>query len=185
MSATPIWLTARFFVLSKGSALPGREAEGIERLSEAAHYMAEQSFLDNFGPLDFVSLAVSAIPSTFVKLAFLASLKDGTDGGHYRDPLAGILYGEEEIEAALQGKHREIFSNWLGLGLAAQMAEVAEYLAGQDEDHNALISIWLHDKVYESLIPTAVSQAERNLFTSDLKAILQLLQVRPGSSDNK
>src|ERR1700730_14003646 len=185
MSATPIWLTARFFVLSKGSALPGREAEGIERLSEAAHYMAEQSFLDNFGPLDFVSLAVSAIPSTFVKLAFLASLKDGTDGGHYRDPLAGILYGEEEIEAALQGKHREIFSNWLGLGLAAQMAEVAGYLAGQDEDHNALISIWLHDKVYESLIPTAVSQAERNLFSSDLKAILQLLQVRPGSSDNK
>jgi hypothetical protein len=184
MSATPIWLTARFFVLSKGSALPGREAEGIERLSEAAHYLAEQSFLDNFGPLDFVSLAVSTIPSRFVKLAFLASLKDGTDG-HYRDPLAGKLYGEEEIEAALQGKHREIFSNWLGLGLAAQMAEVAEYLAGQDEDHNALISIWLHDKVYESLIPTAVSQAERNLFSSDLKAILQLLQVRLGSSDNK
>jgi hypothetical protein len=61
-----------------------------------------------------------------------------------------------------------------------QMAEVAEYLAAQDEDRLALISIWLRDKVYESLIPTNVSPAERNLFTSDLKAILQLLQVRHG-----
>ena len=144
--------------------------------------MAEQTFLDNFGPLDFVNLAVSAIPSTFVKLAFLASLKDGTDG-HYRDPLAGILYGEEKIDAALQRKHREVFSGWLGLGLAEQMVEVAAYLGAQDEDHHSLISIWLHDKVYESLIPTAVSQAERSLFSSDVKTILQVLQARLGSSD--
>jgi hypothetical protein len=179
MSAIPILLTTRFLLLSQGSALPGRQAESVPNSSEAAQYMPEETFLDNFGPLDFVNLAVSAIPSTFVKLAFLASLKDGNDD-RYRDPLAGLVYGEQKIEAALQGKHREIFSGWLGLGLAEQMAEVAEYLAAQDEDPNALISIWLHDKVYESLIPSAVSGAERNLFTSDLKAILQLLQVRLG-----
>ena len=179
MSARPILLTTRFLVLSQGSALPGCPAEGVARLSKAAQFMPEETFLENFGPLDFVNLAVSAIPSTFVKLAFLAGLKDGNDD-RYRDPLAGLVYGEEKIEAALQGKHREIFSGWLGLSLAAQMAEVAEYLAAQDEDHNALLSIWLHDEVYESLIPSDLSGAERNLFTSDLKAILQLLQVRLG-----
>jgi hypothetical protein len=159
--------------------VPRRSAEGIERSLEATQYMADQTFLDNFGPGDFVNLAVSTIPSTFVQLAFLASLKDGNDG-HYHDPLAGLLYGEEAIDAALQAKHREVFSHWLGIGLTEQMAEVAEYLAAQDEDHSSLISIWLQDKVYESLIPGAVSEAEQSLFSSDVKTILQLLQVRLG-----
>src|ERR1700737_1618048 len=110
MSAKPILLTTRFFLLSQGPALPGSQAESVARLPEAAQYMPEETFLDNFGPLDFVNLAVSTIPSTFVKLAFLASLKDGNDD-RYRDPLAGLVYGDEQIEAALQGKHREIFSD--------------------------------------------------------------------------
>jgi hypothetical protein len=35
--------------------------------------------------------------------------------------------------------------------------------------------------MYENLIPEAASELERGLFSSDLRAILQLLQIRLGA----
>ncbi len=136
--------------------------------------MAEQK---PFDASDFVNLALSPVPSTFGKLVALADLRDGVN-----DPLADGLYGKEQIDAALRQKHREIFFAWLCLKQVAQVQEVAEYMADQAGNRDVtiapLVRRWAREKLYEKLVPTVVSHAERELFSSDLRAVLQFLQVK-------
>lgn len=141
--------------------------------------MTEQSPFDKFDALDFVNLALSPIPSKFGKLVLLADLRD-----HANDQLADLLYGKGPIDAALQQKHRELFAAWLGLSLAVQLADVAEYLAnegGNDIARAKLVQRWVEEKLYERLRPMGAGESEWRLFSSDLRAILQLL-LRHGFS---
>ncbi len=110
----------------------------------------------------------------------LADLRDKTD------PRAELLYGKAPIEAALQEKHREIFFAWLGLNFAARMTEVAEHLATRSRNSNApvaqLVQRWIHETLYEQLVPEEAGGSERELFSADLRTILQLLRVKLDSS---
>ena len=146
--------------------------------------MAEEMPIHEFDASDFVNLALSPSPSTFGRLVLLADLRD-----HDTDPLAAELYGKAQIDAALERKHREIFRAWLCLNRAAQMEEVAEYLADQAGNRDAtiaqLVHRWTEEKLYEKLRPAGASEPLRELFSSDLRAILQLLQVKLSSSGGK
>lgn len=136
-------------------------------------FVIKQDPVNKFDASDFVNLALSPIPSTFGRLVLLAELRDYT-----ADELAELLYGKEQIAAALQQKHRDIFFAWLGLNRASQVAEVEKYLAdrsGNDDRAIAeLAQLWAREKVYEKLRPTAASESERELFSSHLRDILQL-----------
>ena len=86
---------------------------------------------------DFVDLAISTIPPSFGKLTFLAGLRDESTG-RYTDPLAALLYGNQ-LDAVLEQWHREFFLVWLGLDLATQTTQVAQYLAVDDEVKTTLV----------------------------------------------
>jgi hypothetical protein len=62
---------------------------------------------------------------------------------------------------------------------------LAEYLTGQADGENPriaqMLERWIQYRMYETLIPEAASELERGLFSSDLRAILQLLQIRLGA----
>jgi hypothetical protein len=140
----------------------------------------EQNRFDRFDALDFVNLALSPIPSKFGRLVALADMRD-----HNNDQLADMLYGKEQIDDALQQQHCEIFFAWLGLGLAAKMADVAEYLAtegGTDTAITKLVQRWVQDKLHERLRPAMVGESDWELFSSELETILQLLTPRLGFS---
>jgi len=130
-----------------------------------------------FDASDFVNLTLSSIPSTFGRLAALAGLRDGDN-----DPLADGLYGKEHIDEALRQRHRDTLFAWLCLSQAAQVEEVAEYLADQAGKQDAaigpLVRRWAREKLYEELMPTGASETERKFFSSDLRAILQILQIK-------
>ncbi len=146
--------------------------------------MVEKDFVGEFDASDFVNLALSPIPSAFGQLVFLADLLRD----HNVDPLAELLYGKEQIDAALQAKHCEIFSAWLGISLAMQMADVAEYLACEcgtnDTTIANLLQRWIHENLQERLRPAAASASEWGLFSSDLQAVLGLLAYRLGPSES-
>jgi hypothetical protein len=146
--------------------------------------MEERKPFHEFDASDFVNLALSPSPSTFGRLVLLADLRD-----HDTNPLAVELYGKAQIDAALERKHREIFFAWLGLSRAAETEEVADYLADQAGNQDAttaqLVHRWIQEKLYEKLSPTVASEPERELFSSGLRAILQLLQLKLGSSGGK
>jgi hypothetical protein len=143
--------------------------------------MEKQNPCDKFDASDFVSLALSPIPSAFGRLVLLADLRDN------HDELADMLYGKDQIDEAIREKHREIFIAWLGLSPAKKTAEVAAHLADQGGSQKAvlyqLIQQWLQGRLYERLRPTGASDSEHRLFSSVLGAILQSLQARLGSSE--
>ncbi len=132
---------------------------------------------------DFVELVLARIPSSFGKLVFLAAADDDKKGG------AALAHERPDLAAALRFKHRETFMAWLGLALPAQVQAVAEYFAARVGDQSLIIvqllDRWLHEKLYERLVPASTSDIERKLFIIDMKAILQLLQIRLGFSREK
>jgi hypothetical protein len=71
----------------------------------------EQDPFKKFDASDFVNLALSPIPSTFGRLVLMAESLD-----HTTDELAELLYGKEQIAAALEQKHRDIFFAWFSGG---------------------------------------------------------------------
>lgn len=104
----------------------------------------------------------------------LAAWRD-ENTGRYTDPLAVLLYGKR-LDAVLEQRHRELFLAWLGLDLATQKTQVAQYLSIDDEDQNTLIERWIQERLYEKLVPPAAREVERKLFVSDLVTVLLLLQ---------
>jgi len=130
---------------------------------------------------DFVDLAISKIPSLFGKLTFLAGLRDESTG-RYTDPLAALLYGNQ-LGAVLEQRHGGFFLAWLGLDLATQTTQVAQYLAVDDEDKTTLVKQWIKERGYEKLAPPAAREVERKLFVSDLITILLLLQDKLNSGE--
>ena len=128
---------------------------------------------------DFVDLALSRIPSTFGKLAFVAGIK-ATSPYRYKDPEAAVSNGNEQVDAACRWKHREMFLAFLGSSLATQTEEVAEYLSssGKGQKMEQVLDEWIQGRLYDKLIPEAASEQERDVFSSDLRAILQLLRLR-------
>jgi len=153
--------------------------------SPFTHSMAEQTTFDQHGASYFVDLALSRIPSAFGKLAFVASLRQANPGC-YHDPLAALVYGKEQVDATLRQKHREMFHAFLGAALATQTEQVAEYLARADDEKPRIaqtVRRWFQESLYEELIPATVRESEGELFSSDLRTILQLLQARLGFAD--
>jgi hypothetical protein len=143
--------------------------------------MSQQQLIDEFNAADFVNLALSSARSSFGRLVLLADLKD-----HDTDPLAAQLYGKEQIDAALERKHGEVFLTWLSLSHSARVDEVAEYLAEQSGNQESAsaerVHQWTEEKLREKLSPKLATEAERKYFCSDLGAILQVLLVRMNSS---
>jgi hypothetical protein len=143
--------------------------------------LPEQTPFDPLSASNFVDVALGQIASAFGQLAFLAGLRHENSGRYY-DPLADLVYGKDQVDTVLRRKHAELFCAWLGVALATQTEEVAEYLTGQADGENPriaqMLERWIEYRMYENLIPEAGSELERGLFSSDLRAILQLLQVR-------
>lgn len=127
---------------------------------------------------EFNQAALSGIPSTFAKLIFLSGAGD--------DDRPTFLNSTPDVSAAVQHLHRQLFTAWNNATLTAQMTAVAEYFAvdahGPVQSVAESIAQWLQEKRYERLIPLGTGDHERKLFEIDMKAILQLLQIRLGRS---
>jgi hypothetical protein len=146
--------------------------------------LPEQTPFDPLSASNFVDVALGQIASAFGQLAFLAGLRHENSGRYY-DPLADLVYGKDQVDTVLRRKHAELFCAWLGVALATQTEEVAEYLTDQADGQNPriaqMLEWWIQYRLYENLIPEGTSKPQRELFSSDITAILQLLQVRLGA----
>jgi hypothetical protein len=145
--------------------------------------MPERMAIADLGISEFVNLALSRIPSTFGKLALLASLKD-EQTGRYADPLAVLLYGRKQTEDCLKQKHAEIFFPWLRLALAAQTLDLNKCLTCWKDDQNPLTTSWFDEKLPEKLIPGLASEMEHALFMGNLRAAFDSLKARLVSVEN-
>lgn len=123
---------------------------------------------------DFTVNTLAVIPNAFARLIYVASLRDLSTGRYEHDGLAA-LYPEEAIQQALQRCHEEIFLRILETPLAIQeeiLQDCLEKMAG------GLLSAsrhWQQMEAYRVLIPEDIPDYLKELFCSNLRALLEIL----------
>jgi hypothetical protein len=114
------------------------------------------------------------IPTTFGRLVYLCSLRD-TNSGVYRHFGLAQRFGEEEADAALRKSHMDNFYEWLRFTLEQKKADLDLYLTEVEGERQAILRTWIQLKPYRNLTPAGILDVERDLFLSDLDALLAIL----------
>jgi hypothetical protein len=120
---------------------------------------------------------LSAIPSTFARLLYLASLRGDPDG-RYSESALIARFGEVETDFALRVCHEMVFAQWLGYALEQQKTEVELYLSALRDNRRAILRTWLRLDAYRGLLPEAADDEERRLYLCDIEAVLDLLRAQ-------
>jgi hypothetical protein len=130
---------------------------------------------------DLWNRTLAQVPTTFGRIAYLASLRDANTGRYQHFGLAQV-YSDQEADQALRASHAEAFREWLNYPLVRQKADLEDYLSSLDEDRRTVLQAWAALGPYKNLIPTDAIEAERELFVSDLELILELMRSEASPS---
>ena len=117
---------------------------------------------------------LSAIPSEFGKLAYLAGLRD-ENSAQYRHCGFEKLYPQDECQQALLHTHRLLFYEWLRLTLAEQREDLLSYLQYLGEDPPTVLKTWKKLEPFRLYTPAETGRGDEELFLSDLRILLDLL----------
>jgi hypothetical protein len=132
---------------------------------------------------DFTQTTLAAIPGLFSRLSYLASLRD-LSSGRYEHSGLSALYPDEAIQQALQLCHEQIFERILESPLSSQQEDLRACLGGMEGGTDAA-SHWRRIESYRLLVPEAVPEYLKDLFCSNLRALLEILvgEGTPAHSD--
>jgi len=133
---------------------------------------------------DFTQTTLAHIPGLFARLVYVSSLRDLSSGRYLHEGLAAI-YPEEAIQQALQLCHEQIFERILESPLSGQREDLRSCLAGMEGGLTVSASHWLRIESYRFLVPEAVPNYLKDLFCSNLRALLEILvkESTPAHSD--
>jgi hypothetical protein len=136
--------------------------------------IAEMKF-ERSAAADLWRNTLSQIPTTFGRLIYLASLRDQNTGAYHHHGLEQ-LFGQEQAEQTLRQSHSQIFSDWLCFNLEQQKKDLEGYLDELNEDKKIILATWIRLCPYRNYVPASAREVERNLFTTDLEMVLELLR---------
>jgi hypothetical protein len=110
---------------------------------------------------------------SFSRLAYLASLKNPSTNMYAHDRLAAV-YGAEPVGESLAKCHEELFERLLEMPLAQQEGDLRQFVGTLPEGMHEGIRICR--RRMEDWIPTATPDYLKELFRSNLVALLELLR---------
>jgi hypothetical protein len=114
----------------------------------------------------------------------VASLRDLSSGRYEHAGLAAI-YSEPAIQQALELCHEQIFEKILETPLSAQELDLRACLDAMQDGRDATVGHWLRMEAYRVLIPEHAPDYLKDLFCSNLRALLEIFQTehsRPQSA---
>ena len=123
---------------------------------------------------DFTLTTLAGIPGLFARLAYMASLRDLSSGRYDHAGLAA-LYPDVAIQQALQLCHEQILERILESPLSSQEEDLQACLAGMEGGLSVADSYWRRIEAYRVLLPEAAPDYLKELFCSNLRALLQIL----------
>jgi len=126
---------------------------------------------------DFTSTTLAAIPNLFGRLIYIASLRDLSSGNYEHAGLAA-LYSTQAIQESLECCHHEIFQKILETPLSIQAEDLRECLQGMSGSFPATVSHWRRLEAYRILPPATAPDYLRELFFSNLRALLEILEAK-------
>jgi hypothetical protein len=125
---------------------------------------------------DFAINTLAAIPNDFGRLTYITSLRDLSTGRYEHAGLAA-LYPQEAVQQALKQCHEEIFQRILETPLALQEGDLRHCLEGMDGQLGDTVSHWRQMEAYRVLMPEDSPDYLKELFCSNLRALLEILQT--------
>jgi hypothetical protein len=118
---------------------------------------------------------LSRIPTQFGKLAYLASLRD-SNSGIYRHHGLSMVFGRDESNRVLRENHEQVFFEWLNLPMSGKSADLMDYVTSLEDPAQTVLSHWFRSKAYSSHVPSAAREMERELFVTDLEALIEIIK---------
>jgi excisionase family DNA binding protein len=109
---------------------------------------------------------------TFLRLVFLASLRD-PNSGQYSHPSVSGGGPKGHISALLQRLHGETFLSWLRCRPDEQRAQLRTYLESMKCGCTTVVQTWAKLESYRSLVPVTADPLERDTFVAGLRKLLQ------------
>jgi hypothetical protein len=133
---------------------------------------------------DFTLTTLAGIPGLFARLAYIASLRDLSSGRYDHAGLAA-LYPDAAIQQALQLCHEQIFERILESPLSGQEEDLQVCLRGMEGGLSSAVPHWRRMEAYRVLVPEAAPDYLKELFYSNLRALLEILDKEhlPAHSD--
>jgi hypothetical protein len=125
---------------------------------------------------DFTTTTLAAIPNSFGRLIYIASLRDLSSGTYEHAGLAA-LYSQHAIQESLECCHHEIFQKVLEMPLSIQADDLRECLQGMPGPFASTVSHWRQLESYRILPPGDAPDYLRELFFSNLRALLEILEA--------
>ncbi len=125
---------------------------------------------------DFTATTLAGIPGLYARLVYIASLRDLSSGRYEHAGLAA-LYPEAAIQQALQLCHEQILERILETPLSSQEQDLRACLAGMEGGSSVAVSHWRRNEAYRVLVPEAAPDYLKELFCSNLRAILEILDA--------
>jgi len=124
---------------------------------------------------DFTLTTLAGIPGEFGRLTYMASLRD-LSSGRYEHAGLTALYPDEAIQQALTLCHEQIFERVLETPLSRQEVDLKECLARMPGGLTSALTHWRRLEAYRVLLPERVPGYLKELFCSNLRALLEILQ---------
>ena len=130
---------------------------------------------------DFTLNSLAGIPGSFARLVYLTSLRDLSSGRYEHQGLAA-LYPEESVQQALELCHEQIFERILEMPLEKQLKDLRDCLSAMEGGLAGVVSHWRQLESYRVLLPESVPGYLKELFFSNLRALLEILHEQCSSS---
>jgi hypothetical protein len=151
------------------------EVPVAERSDAEEVHMQEQLRIHRQILYDLAVHYLEPLNGSFARLAYLASLKNPSTNLYAHDRLAAV-YGAEPVRESLANCHEELFERLLEMPLAQQEEELRQFVgtlpAGAQEGIRRC-----HERI-EDWIPAEAPDYLKELFRSNLNALLELLRER-------
>ena len=124
---------------------------------------------------DFTLTTLAGIPGEFSRLTYIASLRDLSSGRYEHAGLAA-LYPVDAVQQALTLCHEQIFERVLESPLERQEADLKECLERMQGGLCGALAHWRRMEAYRVLMPESAPSYLKELFCSNLRALLEILQ---------
>src|SRR6266852_7340727 len=135
---------------------------------------------------DLRNRTLSRLPGDFSRLVYLASSRDCNTGQYFHDGLA-FHFSQNVASKAMALCHREIFDRLVYASLEELIEELSNYISSTDEQPEKFLKSWKHLGSYRVTIPSEGDELEAEVFLSNVKMALAILQTRqkPVSQDEQ
>lgn len=125
---------------------------------------------------DFTARTLAAIPNEFARLVYVASLRDLSSGNYDHAGLTAI-YPRAAVQQALEMCHEELFLRILEMPLEEQERDLRVCLSEMESSSLAkTVHQWSRTQAYRVLAPDSIPDYLRELFCSNLSALLEILK---------